>query len=248
LALDEVDPQNARIFLELAEQRIEHLNSISNNLFGFMIVAISAIWGFYFTQNIEIYPLQINSTAVQNTESFKYMITPYMLLQFVILGGVTSALVGLWRWAHHVYDNDIARNYPEMMLYESILRMNRNFGITGYLNGQSPWTKKHFGEKVEDWITRVHNDVANRKIGMRGKLRWTFYSTILILTFTLIGIYIKFGLGYSPTSFTNSKGLTLVLFIIPYIIAWIEIFYCYKLAQKDKTITCEGIKKEIKPN
>jgi len=242
-----MDPENARLFLSLAEKRIEHLNSISNNLFGFMIVAISAIWGFYFTQNIEICPILINSSVSQTIEPFSHSITPYMLLQFVILGGITSALVGLWRWAHHVYDNDIARNYPEMMLYENVLGMNQNFGITGYLNGQSSWTKKNPGEKTEDWINRVREDVGKRKIGMRGKLRWTFYSTFLILAFSLVDIYITIGLGYSPTSITNNGILTIILFVIPYVLAWFVIFYCYKLAQKDEVINWKSIKRELKP-
>jgi len=244
-----VDLETARSLLCLAEQRIEHLNTISNNLLGFTVIAISAIWGFYFTQNIVNCSNFISSNATQIVNASNLVITPYMLLQFIILGGITSALVGLWRWVHHVYDHQIVRNYPEMIFYEDILKINPKFGITGFLNDHSPWTKKGTNENTIDWIDRIRIDIGNKRIGMRGKLRWTIYSSFLIIAFTFISLGIVFRLNYFPSNFTNNIYLTIIFFIIPYLLAWVEIISCFRTAQFDKTDTLKSVFiKELPPN
>jgi len=46
--------------LEIANGKIQHLNNISCNLFGFMIVAISAIWGFFYRQILNCFKMSFH--------------------------------------------------------------------------------------------------------------------------------------------------------------------------------------------
>ncbi len=197
-----------------------------------MVVAISAIWAFYFTQNISA-----TSSGIPDL----------MFIQFIVLGGITSVLIGLWRWIHHVYDNDICRQYPEAVLYETNLGMNANYGYTGYLLGQAPWIERKPDENAISWTNRIREYVGKKRIGMRGKLRWTLYSTVIILAFTSISLYIVFWWGHSPTSFTGSPGITIAVFILPYTASLTEIGCSFWMAQKDYPFTPRGIFRQMWP-
>lgn len=207
------DRENILTLLVIANEKVRHLDVISNNLFGFMIVSTAAIWGFYFSQNFD----SLN------------------LGQFLVLLGMTSALLGLWRWTHHEYDNEIVRLYPEIIKYERLMGLSESEGLTGLLNRTTNIAIKSY-EPINQSVERVWFRVKQYKIGERGRFRFTKIVFCFIAFSSLISI------GYLILNYTsvvdylvkdNFANIWMILFGIPYIIAWSEIYHCYKIAQKN---------------
>jgi len=209
--------ETTRVLLKLGNDNIRHLDTISNTLFGFMIIAIAAIWGFFFSQKFE----DVN------------------IWQFLINLGLTLALLGLWRWTDHEYDNQIASIYPEIVKYERILKINTNEGLSEILNRSSNFTEENKikpDEPYDQLFVRIKNLVAARKIGERGKFRFTRYVFWFMVVSSLFCEIVLIANYRSIIDFLlmdGQKNIWMVVFGAPYLIAWYEMYKCIKIAQTD---------------
>lgn len=102
----------------------------------------------------------------------------------VLAAGLSSLLLALWRWYARYLDNHIVKLYPEIMLYEHVLGVPPDSGITGYLD-----------RKIRDLLLGLYQNqrpqvvrqlVKDRHIGRRGHLPFDIFVIILIIVFFVI--------------------------------------------------------------
>jgi hypothetical protein len=175
---------NALTLLSLREQQRNHWSGILNNLLGFIIIASAAIWGFFGHS----YSVNIGHPAITG-------------LFFLIAGGISSLILGLWRLYAHYIDDHITQLYPEILPYEGQLGVAPISGIWGYLTRYIAAFRKSLlldSLNLEQKVELVRKLGKLKLLSSRGHLVFDISVLVLIACFIAFSFHIlgKYYEGY----------------------------------------------------
>lgn len=95
-----INPDNARALLTSTQQLRTDWSSVITSHLGIAITVNIALWAYFLKSYVEV-PLDTQC--------------------LLIVSGISSLLLGLWRFYTRYIDNHLAALYPELLQYEGIL-------------------------------------------------------------------------------------------------------------------------------
>lgn len=147
---NKTDIENARVFLQLAQQRRVHLSNIDDKYTGFVITLLVGLWSFF----LKAY---IDSQNNQPLYIFIPVIASYVLLL-------------LWRWYSNYLDNLIVKIYPEILYYEQVLKMPKEYRLMNDLFKSGIKSIENLCD--DQFLGVIKKLVKQKRIGSRGPLRF----------------------------------------------------------------------------
>jgi len=159
----------ATYLLSTAEQQRQHWSGMINTLMGFVIVANVGIWTYSLSNFLRTLEL------------------PNLPLPFYIISGAAISSLSLfaWRWYTHVLDDQVTNLYPEIIYYETVLGINHDYGVSGYLIRSIPQLKDMLSRKLcpEQRSALIRILVNKKRIGGRGHniIDWITVAVIIAI-------------------------------------------------------------------
>jgi len=166
-----IEDEHAIALLEIRENLRNHWSGYISNLLGFCIIANAAIWSIF------IYSFTQHCSDISN-----------WVASGLLSAGLSSIVLGVWRWYSKSIDQQVANMYPEILHYERILGVPANRGILNYLEQNyriRDIIKSVAKEDIEEAIKKL---IAMKRIGGHG------YKIIDIAVIVLDSILLIVGL------------------------------------------------------
>ncbi len=209
-------PEDARALLQSTQQLRVHWSGVITTHIGYAVTLTVAIWGYFLKSYLD------NGRPA------------HILL---VAAALSTIVLVLWRLYAHYLDNALAYLYPELLLYESKLGVQPDYGIIAFLTKAVPKLKPILLDKdkltAEKKVQVVLKLVEKRKIGYRGHLT----IDIIVLAFILVTLFAGFMLPGKPafcSSFLCSLFIALLADIIILLLFYIfRLHFCHRNPSND---------------
>jgi len=140
---------------------------------------ILGVWSFFLKAFFDYSPVLRTGTDFATSQPFGFS-------YIVPAAGLSSLILALWRWYVRYLDDSIAKLYPEIMLYEHILGVPSDSGITEYISHEKQVGEALSGLCQDQQRQIVCQLVKDKHIGRRGHLPLDIIVFVSFSIFVLI--------------------------------------------------------------
>lgn len=202
ISLEQIPEDNAITLLNSSQQQRWHWSTMISTVMGFAITINIAVWSYFLAS-------YIGSGGSRPA-------------YFLVGAAISAITVATWRLYTRYLDNNIARLFPEILLFEKKLKVPETMGISGYLaETQKELKKLLFDKKLlpEEKVQSLQILASKKQIGFRGHLKLEIlsiiYIFILIVLSGLVLWYVRNSFGLCLYKMGNDLELNynLILYI-----------------------------------
>lgn len=178
--MSEIPVEGAAALLTTTVQRRIHLERIMNIHMVITVVSLLVLWSFSLTSGALLGSLGRYGRYSGGAEVF-----------IVIVTALSALIVGVWRLLARRLDDQVARLYPDIVLYEGVLSAPPDAGTAGYLSRSVPHLRMILNDSSlspEVKGAALRKLAEGRRLGHRGTQAMNIAALVFLVAMTLLAL------------------------------------------------------------